>query len=48
LARENSKSNNRTEIESEILNTLIDNGVKVYSFKRQRARFEQLFERLIG
>ncbi len=48
LARDSSKSNNRTELESEILNTLIDNGVKVYSFKRQRARFEQLFERLIG
>lgn len=37
----------RNEIESDILKSLIDNGVRVYSFKRQRARFEQLFERLV-
>ena len=48
LARDNTKSDNRMELESEILNSLIDNGVKVYSFKRQRARFEQLFERILG
>lgn len=48
LSRNSSKSSNRMELESEILNTLIDNGVKVYSFKRQRAKFEQLFERLLG
>lgn len=48
LARDSSKSNKRMELESEILNSLIENGVKVYSFKRHRAKFEQLFERLLG
>lgn len=48
LLRDSSKPSKRMEIESEILDTLIRNGVKLYSFKRQRARFEQLFERLVG
>ena len=32
------------DIESEILAELINNGIKVYSYKRQQVRFEQLFE----
>ena len=43
-----SSATKRDKLESEILNSLINNGIKVYSFKRQRARFEQLFERLVG
>ncbi|MBP3201493.1 MAG: ATP-binding cassette domain-containing protein [Lachnospiraceae bacterium] len=43
-----SSTTKRDKLESEILNSLINNGIKVYSFKRQRARFEQLFERLVG
>ena len=39
---------NRDEVDSDILNCLIQRGVKVFSFKRQRAKFEQLFERLVG
>ena len=30
-------------IESSILKELIDNGVKVYSYRKQQVRFEQLF-----
>ena len=40
-------SSGRDEIESEILKDLIAGNVNVYSFKRQRARFEQLYERLV-
>lgn len=36
----------RNMIEARILKKLIDNGVEVYSFKKQRVRFEQLFGRL--
>ena len=48
LSTKTSHNVDRDEIESDILNSLIEKGVKVYSFKRQRARFEQLFERLVG
>ena len=47
LSNKTAHSVDRDEIESSILNSLIQAEVKVYSFKRQRARFEQLFERLI-
>lgn len=47
LATNNSLADDRGELECNILNELVANGVKVYSFKRQRARFEQLFERLV-
>lgn len=48
LAINISNSDNREEIESLILKDLVVNGVKVCSFKRQRARFEQLHERLVA
>ena len=41
-------SNERNQVEADILKKLIDNGVEVYSFKKQRVRFEQLFGRLKG
>lgn len=48
ISNKSSRSVNRDEVDSDILNCLIQRGVKVYSFKRQRAKFEQLFERLVG
>lgn len=36
----------RSKLEGDILKQLIDNDIKVYSFKRQRVRFEQLFGRI--
>lgn len=36
----------RNQIEATILKELIDNDIEVYSFKKQRVRFEQLFGRL--
>lgn len=47
LSLKTSHGVDRDEIESNILNSLIAKGVKVYSFKRQRARFEQLYDRLV-
>ena len=41
-------SKDRNQVEANILKKLIDNGIKVYSFKKQRVRFEQLFGRLKG
>lgn len=41
-------SNERNQVEADILKKLVDNGVEVYSFKKQRVRFEQLFGRLKG
>lgn len=41
-------SNERNQVEADILKKLIENGVEVYSFKKQRVRFEQLFGRLKG
>lgn len=41
-------SNDRNQVEAEILKKLINGGVEVYSFKKQRVRFEQLFGRLKG
>ena len=38
----------RNEVESDILSKLISKGIKVYSFKKQRVRFEQLFSRIKG
>lgn len=39
-------SSARNQVEAVILKELIDNGIEVYSFKKQRVRFEQLFGRL--
>ena len=39
-------SDERNKVEADILKKLIDNGIEVYSFKKQRVRFEQLFGRL--
>ena len=39
-------SEERNKIEANILKNLILKGIAVYSFKKQRVRFEQLFERL--
>ena len=47
LATNISHAKGRDEIESGILKDLIAGNVNVYSFKRQRARFEQLYERLV-
>ena len=41
-------SDERNQVEAEILKKLINGGVEVYSFKKQRVRFEQLFGRLKG
>ena len=41
-------SSERNEVEAEILKKLVNAGVEVYSFKKQRVRFEQLFGRLKG
>ena len=41
-------SNTRNQIEADILKELVENNIEVYSFKKQRVRFEQLFERLKG
>jgi len=41
-------SDERNQVEAEILKKLVDCGVEVYSFKKQRVRFEQLFGRLKG
>lgn len=41
-------SSDRNQVEAEILKKLINGGVEVYSFKKQRVRFEQLFGRLKG
>ena len=48
LTSDISNSENREELESLILKELIMKGIKVSSFKRQRARFEQLYERLVS
>ncbi|MBR0038914.1 MAG: ATP-binding cassette domain-containing protein [Lachnospiraceae bacterium] len=41
-------SNTRNQVEAAILKELVDNDIEVYSFKKQRVRFEQLFGRLKG
>ena len=41
-------SNMRNQIEADILKELVENNIEVYSFKKQRVRFEQLFGRLKG
>lgn len=41
-------SDKRNQIEANILKELVDNGIEVFSFKKQRVRFEQLFGRLKG
>lgn len=41
-------SDERNKVEAEILKKLVENGIEVYSFKKQRVRFEQLFGRLKG
>ena len=41
-------TSDRSRLEAEILKKLVDNGIEVYSFKKQRVRFEQLFGRLKG
>lgn len=39
-------SEERNRVEANILKELVDKGIDVYSFKKQRVRFEQLFGRL--
>lgn len=41
-------SDKRNQVEAEVLKKLVDSGIKVYSFKKQRVRFEQLFGRIKG
>lgn len=41
-------SNARNQVEAAILKELVDNDIEVYSFKKQRVRFEQLFGRIKG
>ena len=43
-----SYSEERSKVEAVILKKLVDNGIEVCSFKKQRVRFEQLFGRLKG
>ena len=38
----------RNELENEILKKLIENNIKVYSFRKQGVRFKQLFEKIRG